>query len=306
MIIVQIASVEEAVSPQLVTVDPRMHLGVLMTGVDGSTWDMYGGPVRLQAGVRLGSAEPQHWTKDSPNLDGTAWQGLRLPASDPFWPVRVITPGGGLAFRDLVSAFRNAVGRGAGEVTMTVITPENRSRFLRARYVSGFNVQTDVDPIYHEHLVYGIDWLAADPFWHVPQSPIVFQAVDPVALFPGPPFAINPSNTVASASVLNPGDVGAWPVWTVAGPFTSFQVGVGASTVAVAVTKIAGESVTIDMDPRRRTVVDNAGANMWANVTDDTFAPIPPGESDLSLAVTGSGTGTTISLTFDALYHEAW
>lgn len=287
-------------------IDERVGLGVMLVGVDGSTWDLYDGPVRLLSGsTGFGTPKPTHWWRESPAIDGGRWQGMRTGIRDTIsMPIYIHDPDS-LGWRDTDAAFFDAISPD-GECQMMVTTPDAETRTLTMRFVDGGDAQYDVDPLLLRYGAYSLQFAAADPYWLTDPIVQTFQNATAQPLFPGPPFNINPANTLASGVASNPGDVAAWPRWKITGPFTAFTVGVGDSIVQWSGSKPSGY-VVVDMDPRARTIVDEAGADAWLQVTEADFAPIPAGaDVPLSLDVAG-GTGTTsIELAFTPRYRRAW
>lgn len=288
-------------------VEPELGFAVMLTGVDGSSWDMYDGPVRLVSGARLFSTpDPEHWFKDAPGLDGSMWAGMRTPRGEPYLPVYIHEPTA-LDWRDTYAAFFRAV-RPDGQCVLTVVTPDARSRSLTMRYMSGSNADYDVDPLLIRYGAYGLTFATEDPYWQGWPILTRFEDVTPLPRFPGPPWNINRTNTTESSSVTNPGDVDAWIKWKVHAPFTGFTVGVGDAFVTYAGAKTTGW-VEIDMDPRRQTIVDETGADVWLQITAADFASIPPGppgeNADLNLNLVGAGVGTDIEMVFTPRYRQA-
>ena len=285
---------------------PRLSSSLYLTGVDGSVWDLTNGPVRAQAGVKLGPADPEHWTRESPALDGASWQGFRTPSGEVFLPVRVMADDS-LGWRDVDAAFAKAIDP-AGEVTVTLITPDARSRSVVGRYSEGLDAGFERDPLMMRHATYGITLATYDPFWRAPKHTVTFGVAESLSFFPGPPWALAPGNTTDAAVVTNPGDVAVWPKWTITGPFTAVTVGVGEAVVTLAATVTAGQSRVIDMDPRVRSIVTGTGADAWLDATTAEFAPIPAGtDVPLSVDLTGGTAGTTtIAVEFTPAHRRPW
>lgn len=308
MIIVETGTTPDENTPPPVRphINPRHRLGVMLTGVDGSTWDLYDGPVRLLSGATgFGSARPEHRWKTSPAIDGSTWGGARTPHRELTLPVYIHTPSS-LEWRDVDAAFFDAIDP-AGECTLTVVTPEGRWREIDVRYDDGGDAQLDVDPLLLRYATYALSFVAADPYWHGQSIVRQFMTGEIRDLFPGPPFDINPSNIIGLATVTNPGDVDAWPVWTVDGPFSAFTIGLGDATVEWEGSVTAGQSIVIDMHPRMLTIRDGSGGDRWDGTTKVEFAAIPPGDDvDLGLSLTGATAETRISLQFTPRYRRAW
>src|SRR5204862_5171136 len=122
---------------------------------------------------------------------------------------------------------------GSGVVTLTVVHPNAGRRWTYLRYVNGGDVAFDVDPALIVYGAYSLQWLCPDPYWFGNLVSTPFQIADPVALFPGPPFHINPTDTTDTAQVSNLGGVPAWWTAIIHGPFTQAEVGIGDQTVVI-------------------------------------------------------------------------
>lgn len=294
----------EAIAP--VRVPPRRRVTYTWTGTDGQVWDITDGPVRLAAGASgFGITTPTHWLNESPGVDGAQWQGMHVGPKDIFLPVHVH---GGTSenMLDLERAFFAGLNPRL-EGTLRATAPDATWREIRARYKEGAEGEYDLDPILMGYAPYPLRLLACDPYWGGPEVSVTFPFVEPAQFFPGPPFTLLPNSTLDTASVDNPGDEDAFPVWVISGPCTSFRVGVGTAVVAATITLLAGQSVTIDMDPRRLTVTDQAGADRWSTLTDATFDPIPPGVGvPLVTEISGATSSSSVELRFTPRYRRAW
>jgi hypothetical protein len=98
----------------------------------------------------------------------------------------------------------------------------------------------------------------------------------------------------------NPGEVDAWPVWTITGPatvITATNVSTGQSFVLTK-TLAAGELVTITT--QRPTVRGPLGENLVnaLNWPSCYLWPLIPGTNQVNFAVAGASTGTAIELSF--------
>lgn len=308
MIIVEVSTTppDEPNAPTFPPPAPHLHNRYVLTGVDGSTWDLCDGPVWLTEGATgFGLAKPEHRWKSSPAVDGAVWGGSRTPERTLTLPLS-IEASESMEWLDIYDAFFDAIDP-AGECTLTVVRPDRIQRSLLVRYDDGADVEIDVDPLLRRSALYPLSFVAGDPYWAGFPIARAFQLGEESNLFPGPPFHINPSNVLGSATVTNPGDVDAWPIWEIVGPFGGFSVGLGASSVAYSGPVAAGETIVIDTTPRMRTIRDGDGVDRWAGATEVDFQPIPPGEHvDLSLTLTGANADTRIRLEFTPRYRRAW
>lgn len=115
-------------------------------------------------------------------------------------------------------------------------------------------------------------------------------------------YLLEPSGGT-TGTLVNEGDVEAWPVWTVRGPSEAFTAGVGGNLIAGPIIVPAGQALVIDTDPLAQTVLLN-GVNVWRQLTSADFAPIPPDGSVLA-AVTVTGQGS-IEATVRPQYRRAF
>lgn len=298
---------QQSISPERSSSNIQ-SLSVVMTGVDGSTWDLIDGPATLLGGIKmLGTAKPTHWHRESPAIDGSVWQGMRTPMrDDPVLPIRIDGDRDSTRWRELEDEFFKAIDP-RGEFAVTVTRPDAQSRTLRLRYADGGDPDSNTDPMLYAFSTYVIECVAADPFWRGETIVREFRAEEQHQFFPGPPFYINSSNTTTDGKTSNPGDVEAWPKWTVGGPSTAWKVGVGASVVEQAAVLLAGEERIVDEHPAHRSVRDGNGKDRWSELLRADFAPIPPGEDvGLSLDLQGVQEGTYIRLEYTPGYRRAW
>jgi hypothetical protein len=260
--------------------------------------------LKLRGATGTGQAPVEHWWTDAAQLDGSEWDGARIARGSVFLPLRV-SGHDSMDFIDKHTAFKRSLDP-SQLGSLRVSRPDGTSRTIACRYESGADSAIELDPVMMCRAVYGVTWANAEPFWS--GEPVVkeFAYAAASSFFPGPPFTLASASTLASATVVNPGDVEAYPVWRVTGPFTGFEVGVGASVVAITLTRTAGQWVEIDMNPRRLTIVDNAGTRRWDAATEAVFEPIPPGEVALTTQVDDPDVGTKVTLSFTPRYREAW
>lgn len=105
-------------------------------------------------------------------------------------------------------------------------------------------------------------------------------------------------------TVVNPGDVTAFPTMTAHGQLTNPQIDHDGKWMRLGAAVANGDQVVIQSDPRVLTVVRQSdGANMVGSITRSgsrEWMPLKPGENDLEMTVT-AGTGT-VDFTFQPGY----
>lgn len=289
-------------------------LGMAWTGWNGDRFELlsYTSPVRAAPGVR-GLTWPGHqlWDSSSPAIAGQTHRGSRVLPRECLLPVWVLSDAGSL---DWVGTDRRFAATlhpdlpGVWEVTH----PDGMKRYLSCRVTDDGAGPLTLDPTASGWLGYQLALIADQPYWE--GKPVVRQWINevPVNFFggvpagSGPPFVIGAGSTIAGATITNPGDVDAYPVWTIAGPWTTVQVGTDGLTATLTANVPAGQSRIIDTRPDRLTVVDQAGVDRISELspTSNLLAPIPAGEQvPLSLSMTGTG---AVSAAITPLYRRAW
>lgn len=207
--------------------------------------------------------------------------------------------------RQLTNAFAQTTDLGPG--TLRVERPDGSSRQISGWYVDGAE-GTGGEDWRHANLI--IQLLCEDPYWRD-----VAATTDHRAHEASSSTFLNPFPTVASSQVLgettivNSGDVEAWPIWTITGP----------ATAVTATNHTTGESWTLTPDFG---ALDSLGSNeavittdpptvrgpdgeIWTGLLDWPGAKLwalQPGTNEIEFAVSGSEVGTRIDWT----YYRRW
>lgn len=291
------------------------------TGWDGSVWDLTGrsGGVSLQAGARgHGKPKADRFTSVSPALPGSTYRGHRVLEREVFWPLRLFSDAGSQAWMDYDRAFWNTMRRdrlGAWDV----VQPNGQSRRLWLRFEDDGDPAPDTLPSLIGWARYGITLVAEQPFWEGQVVGQPFTTAEPVDFFDAdgsPDFHISSGSQVSTATITNPGDTDAYPIYTIESGITDPDTGVVTGSIASAGAGYNGNNVTfgaiasgqkriVDTRPDRLTVVNQSGADRWVDLDPGSQfdAPIPPGVQPLSLSIVGQG---TITVSLQPLYERAW
>lgn len=280
-------------------------------GWDGSSWDLTGvdvDGVLLGAGVRgMHMPAVQRYASESPSVDGSRWRGRRTAEREVFWPLWVQHGARGQSWVDLDRAWWRTMDPDRPGL-WTVTQPSGESRSLLCRWTSGAD-GFEMDPALVGWASYEVYLVAEDPYWQ--GTPVVrsWAPAAPVDFFDtagdgAPPFHLSSSVTLETATMSNPGDVEAWPVWRIDGPTTTVEVGAGGTVVEVPFAIADGDSLTIDARPSAQTAVLADGTDVTDDLGAVGFAPIAAGAAvALSLDMVGAGV-VTCSLT--PRYYRAW
>jgi hypothetical protein len=213
------------------------------------------------------------------------------------------------AMRELAGAFTQTRRRGADGLyppgRLRVARPDGSVREILAHYQGGIDGEPDQGWLWDTAV---ISLLCEDPY---------FRALDAVTITRehsagGTPF-LNPFLTVSSGQVLgestiiNDGDVDAYPTWTITGPAdavsaTNHTTG---EEFEITHTLTAGQVITVTTDPPTvrgpsDTILTSAltwpGSVLWGLV---------PGVNEVEFSVTSSASGTSIVLSFVPRYEMA-
>lgn len=246
-----------------------------------------------------------------PTLPGGVYRGQRYEPRDVQLAVMAHTRESSQwrdTYRLLVADFDTE----AGDGTLSVQHPNGETRSLSCRYVSGLQSPVEGEPGVVKIGTFVVELRAYDPWWYGPAVTRKFQVSTAAAWFPGPPFTLNPTELLGSGTtVANPGDVAAYPVWTVTGPCSSVTATAeDGSTWTVSLDLAAGETFTVDCDPRlpgNQKITDSTGGNLWGIATDDypNLWSLPAGESVVTVSMDGASSASRVDLAFNPRYRTA-
>lgn len=294
--------------PPAPPVVPFQGYGSVWTGADGSVWNLAdpdGGVFMTDGGVRgLGLPEYTRHTSTSPAVDGSRHRGSRAEERVVRWPIMVFKDSSSQEWVELDRAWWRSLDVDTPGV-WTVTQPSGEFRSLSCRLVDDGDPSFDIDPVLAGWAVYGVNLVANDPYWYGP--PISSEwggGKVPRSTFPILPLRIGASSTLGTVRMTNPGDVDAWPVWTIrGGPATTFDLRVDGRSVAGSLTLNEDDVLVIDTDPRRQSTFLN-GTRVRGLLTEANFAPIPAGR-DRELEVDVSPAGS-VTATIAPRYKRAW
>lgn len=208
--------------------------------------------------------------------------------------------------RDIEAWFYPDPRKGAGK--LRVVSPLGDTREITCWYESGLQGNEAVNAA-------GLIWrdvvitlYAPDPFWY-DSAPTVanYTLGTPAVFFPLLPIKLTRVDIFSSAVANNPGDVEAWPVWTLTGPMTGVVLTNKTpdpdQVVDMTYTLLAGETITIDTREDKRTVVKNDGTNLYGNLTAASYLwPLQKGANEIQIQMAGATADSKVNLSFQARY----
>lgn len=271
---------------------PWVGFGLQWTGWNGAAWNLLDpekGLTVLRDSV-VGLHFPPFEPITSPRLAGRRRRGVRVRERTLEFSLLIWHDRDTDAWLQRDTAFwRSFHPERAGELAVT--SPSGDTRTVRAYLESDGGYGYQQDPAKAGWALYPVVLTAEDPFWLGEPITEGWKKTEPRLLFGGglpsdpgavelaPPLFISSDASLELAEMGNPGDVAAWPLWTIAAAagadveLTITNAGglVGAPTVP------AGRTVTIDVDPERGTAILDDGTDLSGQVNPYDPRPIPDG-----------------------------
>jgi hypothetical protein len=206
-------------------------------------------------------------------------------------------------YRALRQAFLMTVHRSLPGL-LTVARPDGTARQIEAYYEDGWGGEA------------GQNWLWAHPAvtlycpdgaWRDVQQVVTRRGASTPVAFNTPFLTLTGSAVLGDTVVNNPGDITAWPVWTITGPCTGLIAtnSTTGQTFTLSYALLAGEQAVITTD--RPTVRGPAGQNISGSLNWPTayLWGLAPGDNTVTFNVLGSGVGSAIDLAFYPRYEGA-
>lgn len=205
--------------------------------------------------------------------------------------------------RALRKAFISTLHRGIPG-TLTISRPDSSARSIDCFYESGFEGQAGEGRLFSKD---AITLYCPDGYWSDQTVQSVTLSYVPGVDFQNPFPTVSAGLSLGASTLHNPGDVDAWPFWTINGPMTALtatNVTTGQEfTLTYALN--AGEQITVTtLQP---TVRGPSGQNLtyaldWPNAY---LWPLIPGDNNVIMNVSGGQSGTSLTLAFRPRYEGA-
>lgn len=197
--------------------------------------------------------------------------------------------------------------RGIGR--LRVIAPGGDSREIFCRVASGLGVSEVLseDSAFYAQRIQAT-FLAHDPYWYsVGDTAIVYTGdVEAATFFPFFPLRLSAGSVfVDDNSVNNPGDLDAWPVWTIAGPGSNIVITnlTTSQQISLNTTVSGGQSVTIDTRPGAKTVLNDDGTSLFSLMSaTSVLFPLVRGDNHIQVAMDSTSASSSIRLAFRPRY----
>lgn len=207
--------------------------------------------------------------------------------------------------RTLRRAFIMTLHRGINGI-LRVERPDQSAREIECLYQAGLEGQAGEGWLWSKD---AISLYCPDGYWRGTEEISVTHAYSPGLDYQSPYPQVSPGLTLGETQIDNPGDVDAWPTWTITGPMsamtaTNLTLGLEFSlTYGLA----AGEQITIVTGSDRPSVRGPAGQNLVNSLSWPTAYLwwLTPDVNDIVFNVSGGDVGTAVTMAFYPRYEGA-
>lgn len=201
--------------------------------------------------------------------------------------------------RTLVSALNPL--RGDGRIVVT--TPVGDQREIVCRAASGLEMSERLgDTSGPQVQRAAVVFRAWDPYWRDVSDTVSGPWLvdeNPGSFFPIFPIRLAASEIFAAVTVENPGDVEAWPVWTITGPGDDLGLLnlTTDKTLRLEYSIAADEVVTIDTRPDHRTITSNVAGNIYTSLVGaQVLWPLARGSNSIRVELGGATEDTVVQM----------
>jgi hypothetical protein len=269
---------------------------------------------RVHKGVTgLGVPDPEFIVDTSPLIDGEFVDdedvyevGRRI-----MLPMTVFGPDN-TTFRSRMKALAGSMNpRKPG--FFEVAQADGQRRRIQARYAGGLSGDEAKDLGGDTTWArFALRLYAPDPFWFDPVPVTLTRAyATPSAFFPfgpvsGRPFRLSSGAVLGDAVLTNPGDITAWPTWTATAPGTAVALDNDDTGEELHLSGTLSGDLVIVTQPGQQSIT-MGGVDWWDKLTGTPeLWELPPGDTHVSLSLTGAAAGSSVSCSFFPRYRSAW
>jgi hypothetical protein len=287
----------------------------------GVAWPMTDASAQVYAladGVSGLGAAPVTLTTDPLPRGGVRLRHVQPQARTIIWPVHVE----GETHQEFIDLWR-AMGKAFtdtlryGPGILDIARPDGRRRQIKVVYQDGWDGlgQAGTGNSWDKAVV---TLLAQDPYFYDPEPVVIvrtFGGAGDSADFLSPYPSVSNSQVLGATTLTNPGDIIAWPTWTINGPASlatitnsdtgaAFAVDPNAAAIAHG-NLLAGEYVTVITDPP---AVRFGNGDVWTgslNWPSAALWGLDPGDTDVSFVLAGAADGSAVVCSFNPRYEMA-
>jgi len=278
-----------------------------------TNWQSYTRGIVVRPGV-MGLLMPtwDFFADRSPAIDGETIRGVRAAPREISIPLYLwgadrdecLT-----IFRDLISDLNPQDGEGILEIR----EPAGQTRTIGAYYAGGFEGSDDDDAQGRTWMSAILTFRAPRPFWEGEQWSRSWGIGGTVGdFFPLLPLTVRNSQVIGALTVPNVGNVRAFPIWELTGPFNSFTASNGRTGKAFTYNYAlaAGKKLLIDTREGVKAVIEEpAGTpiNQWQRMTAGaSLWPLERGDNSVTFSAPGATAQSQVKLTYRPRYLAAY
>lgn len=216
--------------------------------------------------------------------------------------VPLLLDGDVLTHRTLLRTWANNLDAldGVGKLRFGLV--DGGQREIEASVVGGLELSEDTAWM----TLADVEFACHDPYFRdtADSSQSAAQGTTSGLFFPLPPLYLAASEIAAEMVVDNTGDVETWPVIAVTGPATGVTVrnATTGKVLALSGTVGAGEVVTLDSRPGRKTVLRQDGLNLYPSLTSRQWFALGEGQTRIRLEATLTTAATLITVSWRRLW----
>jgi hypothetical protein len=215
-------------------------------------------------------------------------------------------------WRAVTKAFTQTTQLGPGQ--LEIARPDGSARRVDAYYQAGIDTSGKQGyGITSDFFVLSL--LCEDPYWRDAQPQRLHREFSAGVDYLSPYPSVSSSQVLGATTLVNPGDVEAWPQWTMTGPAslltatrqdTGDAFSLNPSATAIGHGNLtAGQYVTVDTDPPRVRYMDGTNWSGALNWPGAVLWSVPPGQTDVTFDLTGAAAGSAVDMTFYPRYETA-
>ncbi|MCD2462461.1 phage tail family protein [Streptomyces sp. MBT42] len=228
--------------------------------------------------------------------DGAVYRRKRVLTRDIDIPLEILARDR-THLQDMLSRLALAL---AGQCTLTLLDDDGTRWTTVVHRVGGGEYAYGENTIGEREFETVITFRAGDPYWTSSEAQIRYIGGSTAGSFLTNmvTMSISASQAIGEIQLNNSGDAEAYPIWEVTGPGTNFEA-VSPAGERLAWSGTLGTNDRLIIDTRKGTVVDQTGANRYAELdAAPRFWTVKPGLSTATAQLEEIGTASKITCTW--------
>lgn len=213
-------------------------------------------------------------------------------------------------YRDKKRLLESRLDPNLGDGYLLVRYPNGGDRKIACRYADGLGIGESVDENGPNWTKAALLFLCHDPYFYniTPTTADYTSTPSSRTFFPIFPLRLVSSSIFGRYTINNPGDVEAWPIWTITGPGSNITLRNDTTGERIAFSDgfslSDGESVVIDTRRFIKSVtVGSENVFDQINFPSSTLWALAPGDNDVWLEMGATGVDSLLHLTYYPTYN---